>query len=123
MARLSRRRFLRAPGPSAPGQLGGDRTDGHPANRRPKAALPMRRRSRAVASAGNAGNVDVLVMGKAVGLNRSSLTARLESWLLVRRHVARHGFNRAMELAVGGNDDVGDQEVAVLDHFGFRDGN
>jgi SAM-dependent methyltransferase len=59
------------------------------------------------------------IWGRVVGPNKLDA---LESWLLVRRWIDEHGFDRTMELAVGGDDRVGDCELAVLDHFGFRDG-
>lgn len=59
------------------------------------------------------------IWGKVVGPNRLDA---LESWLLVRRWIDEHGFDRTMELAVGGDDRFGDCELAALDHFGFRDG-
>jgi SAM-dependent methyltransferase len=56
------------------------------------------------------------------GMNGSRFAPRLESWFLVRHLTRKHGRDRGMELAVGGNDAFGDFEMAVLDHFGLRDG-
>jgi ubiquinone/menaquinone biosynthesis C-methylase UbiE len=36
--------------------------------------------------------------------------------------IQNHGFEKAMDLAVGGTDSFGDRELMVLDHFGLRDG-
>jgi ubiquinone/menaquinone biosynthesis C-methylase UbiE len=40
----------------------------------------------------------------------------------VRDLIREHGHDKAMVMAVGGNDAVGDRELAVLDHFGLCDG-
>lgn len=41
---------------------------------------------------------------------------------VVEQLIKAHGLKKGVELAVGGNDSVGDCELAVLDHYGLRDG-